>query len=104
MKMTFIMDVSGHEVGVVGFTEEKAKMMGLSVASVYLKALKTRPAYGGKRIHCKLIADRGNRNLLGGQIVSQDEIGGIINELALTFAERVPLSHSCGSIRPILPL
>jgi NADPH-dependent 2,4-dienoyl-CoA reductase/sulfur reductase-like enzyme len=102
--MTFIMDVSGHEVGAVGFTEEKAKMMGLDVTSASFKTSKTRPAYGGKRVYCKLIADRRNQNLLGGQIVSQHEIGGMINELALTFAERVHLPDILRIDTPYSPL
>ena len=102
--MTFVMDVSGHEVGAVGFTEEKAKLMGLDVTSVSSKTSKTRPAYGGKRLYCKLIADRKNQNLLGGQIVSQHEIGGIINELALAFAERVPLPDILQIDTPYSPL
>jgi NADH oxidase (H2O2-forming) len=102
--MSFVMDVLGHEVGAVGFTEEKAKMMGLDVTSVSFKTSKTRPAYGGKQFYCKLIADRRNQNLLGGQIVSQDEIGGIINELALAFAERIPLPDILRIDTPYSPL
>jgi pyruvate/2-oxoglutarate dehydrogenase complex dihydrolipoamide dehydrogenase (E3) component len=102
--MTFVMDISGHEVGALGFTEEKAKSMGLDVASVYSKTTKTRPAYGGKQLHCKLIADRRNQNLLGCQIVSQHEIGGIINELAIAFAGRVPLPDILRIDTPYSPL
>ncbi len=102
--MTFIMDVSGHEVGAVGFTEEKAKKMGFDVTSVSYKALKTRPAYGGKPVYCKLIADCRTQTLLGGQIVSQHEIGGMINELAMAFAERVPLPDILRIDTPYSPL
>ena len=102
--MTFIMDVSGHEVGAFGFTEERAKKMGLDVASVLHRAPKTRPAYGGKRVHCKLIADRKTQILLGGQIISQHEIGGMINELALAFAEKIPLPDILRIDSPYSPL
>jgi NADPH-dependent 2,4-dienoyl-CoA reductase/sulfur reductase-like enzyme len=102
--MTFIMDVSGHEVGAVGFTEEKAKKMGFDVISVAHKALKTRPAYGGKPVYCKIIADRRTQTLLGGQIVSQHEIGGMINELAVVFAEGVPLPDILRIDTPYSPL
>lgn len=102
--MTFIMDVSGHEVGTVGFTEEKAKEMGFDVISVSHKTSKTRPAYGGKPVYCKLIADRRTQTLLGGQVVSQHEIGGMINEMALAFAERVPLPDISRIDMPYSPL
>jgi NADPH-dependent 2,4-dienoyl-CoA reductase/sulfur reductase-like enzyme len=102
--MTFIMDVSGYEVGAVGFTEEKAKKMGLDATSVSYKALKTRPAYGGKPVYCKLIGDRKTQTLLGGQVVSQHEIGAMINELAVVFAERVPLPDISQIDTPYSPL
>jgi pyruvate/2-oxoglutarate dehydrogenase complex dihydrolipoamide dehydrogenase (E3) component len=98
------MDVSGHEVGAVGFTEEKAKKMGLDATSVSYKALKTRPAYGGKPVYCKLIGDRKTQTLLGGQVVSQHEIGAMINELAVVFAERVPLPDISQIDTPYSPL
>jgi NADPH-dependent 2,4-dienoyl-CoA reductase/sulfur reductase-like enzyme len=102
--MTFIMDVSGHEVGAVGFTEEKAKKMGFDVTSVLHKTLKTRPAYDGKPVYCKLIADRRTKTLLGGQIVSKHEIAGMINELAVVFAERVPIPDISQIDTPYSPL
>jgi pyruvate/2-oxoglutarate dehydrogenase complex dihydrolipoamide dehydrogenase (E3) component len=102
--MTFIMDVSGYEVGAVGFTEEKAKKMGLYATSVSYKALKTRPAYGGKPVYCKLIGDRKTQTLLGGQVVSQHEIGAMINELAVVFAEGVPLPDILRIDTPYSPL
>jgi NADH oxidase (H2O2-forming) len=102
--MTFVMDVSGYEVGAVGFTEEKAKNMELDVTSVSYKALKTRPAYGGKPVYCKLVADRRTQTLLGGQIISQQEIGGMINELAVAFAERVPIPNIMRIDTPYSPL
>jgi NADH oxidase (H2O2-forming) len=102
--MTFVMDVSGYEVGAVGFTEEKAKNMELDVTSVSYKALKTRPAYGGKPVYCKLVADRRTQTLLGGQIISQQEIGGMINELAVAFAERVPIPNIMRIDTPYSPI
>ena len=102
--MTFIMDVSGLEVGTVGFTEEKAKEMGLDAISASYRAPKTRPAYGRKRVYCKLIADRKTQTLLGGQIVSQHEIGGMISELALAFAEKVPIPSILAIDAPYSPL
>ena len=102
--MTFIMDISGYDVGSFGFTEERAKNMGLDVTSVFYKAPKTRPAYGGKRVYIKLIADRGPLTLLGGQIISQHEIGGMINELALVFAQKIPIPDILRIDSPYSPL
>jgi NADH oxidase (H2O2-forming) len=102
--MTFIMDIAGHEAGTAGFTEEKAKNMGFDVTSVSHETLKTRPAYGGKPVYLKLIADRGTRTLLGAQILSQHEIGGMINELAVMFTNRIHLSDISQIDRPYSPL
>ena len=102
--MTFIMDVTGHEVGAFGFTEEKAIKMGFDVTSVSYRAPKTRPAYGGKRVYIKLIADRGTRTLLGGQVISRHEIGGMINEMALVFAQKIPIPDILRIDSPYSPL
>ena len=102
--MTFVMDISGHGVGAVGFTEERAKNMGLDTVSVSSNSLRTRPAYGGKPVYYKLIADRRTQTLLGGQIVSQHEIGGMINELAVALLERTPLADFCRIDMPYSPL
>jgi NAD(P)H-nitrite reductase large subunit len=102
--MTFIMDLSGHQVGAVGFTEESARNMGFDVAAAFSNSLKTRPAYGGKPVYCKFIADRRTQTFLGGQVISQHEIGGIINELAVALAERIPLADFCRIDTPYSPL
>lgn len=102
--MTFIMDISGYEVGTAGFTEEKAKSMGFNVATSTLETLKTRPAYGGKPVYLKLIADKETRALLGAQILSRHEIDGMTNELSLMFANKIPLHDISQLDRPYSPL
>jgi NADH oxidase (H2O2-forming) len=102
--MTFIMDLSGHQVGAVGFTEESARNMGFDVATVFTNSLKTRPAYGGKPVYSKLIADRRTQTFLGGQVISQHEIGGFITELAVALVDRIPLADFCRIDTPYSPL
>ena len=73
--------------------------------TIDLRVSSPRPAYGGKHVHCKLIANRVTRTLLvGGQVISQHEIGGMINELALVFAQKIPLPDILRIDSPYSPL
>jgi NADPH-dependent 2,4-dienoyl-CoA reductase/sulfur reductase-like enzyme len=89
--LTFVIEIFGHQIGTVGFTEKLARERGLEVAATTISAPTTRPKFGGKPLHYKLIADRRNSTLVGAQIISEEMIRGIVNELALAIAERVPL-------------
>lgn len=89
--MTFVIEVFGHQIGTVGFTEKLARQKGLDIASTTISTPTTRPRYGGKTLHCKLIADRKTQTLVGAQIISEEMIRGVINEMALAISEKVPL-------------
>jgi NADH oxidase (H2O2-forming) len=89
--MTFVIEIFGHQIGAVGFTERLAREKGLDVVSAIISSPTTRPHYGGKLFHYKLIADRRTSTLVGAQIISEEMIRGIVNELALAIAEKVPL-------------
>jgi len=89
--MSFVIDVFGHQIGTVGFTERLAMEKGLDVVSSTTSNPSTRPRYGGKPFHCKFVADRKTHALVGAQIISEDKIRGIVNEMLLAIAERVPL-------------
>jgi len=89
--MTFIIEVFGHQVGSVGFTERAAREKGLDVVSHIATTLPMRPKYGREPVYCKLIADRRTRNLVGAQVISKGSIRGAIDELALATAYKVPL-------------
>ena len=89
--MTFVIEVFGHQISTVGFTERLAREKGLEVVSTTISTPTTRPRYGGKTVHCKLIADREAQTLVGAQIISEEMIRGLINEISLAIAERVPL-------------
>jgi NADH oxidase (H2O2-forming) len=102
--MTFVMDMSGHEVGTVGFTEERAKKLGLDIVSVFFETSKTRPTYGNKLVHCKLVADRKTQTLVGAQLFSQHGVGGIVNELALAYASKIPVPDMLRIDTPYSPL
>jgi NADH oxidase (H2O2-forming) len=89
--MTFTIEIFGYQVGTAGFTERIAREKGLDVISAMFSHPTTRPRYGGKKVYYKLIAERQSGALVGAQIVSEEMIRGLINELALAIAEKVPL-------------
>jgi len=89
----FIMEIFGHEVGTVGFTEESAREQGFDVVSSMTTSSTRRRAFGGKRIRIKLVADGKSQTLIGAQIVSEELVAGKIDRLALAIAERVPLQR-----------
>jgi NADH oxidase (H2O2-forming) len=89
--MTFIIEIFAHQVGSVGFTERLAQGKGLDVVSHTATILPMRPKYGGDPIYCKLIAERGAKNLVGAQVISTASIRGAIDELALVIACKLPL-------------
>ena len=91
--MTSVIEIFGHQISTAGFTERIAKEKGLDVVSSMASMPTTRPRYGGKLVHCKLIADRKARTLIGVQIISEEMIRGIVNEMALAIAEKVPLDR-----------
>ncbi len=89
--MTFVIEIFGNQIGAVGFTERLAREKGLDVVSVMITHPTTRPHYGGKDVHYKLVAERRTGTLVGAQIISEEMIRGLLNELALAIAEKVPL-------------
>jgi len=89
----FVTEVFGYEVGTVGFTEESAREQGFDVVASMTTSSTRRRAFGGKRIHIKLVADRKSQTLVGAQLVSEELVAGKINRLALAISERVPLQR-----------
>jgi NADH oxidase (H2O2-forming) len=89
--LTFVIEIFGHQIGTVGFTEKLAREKGLDVVTTTMSHPSTRPRYGGKLFHYKLIADRKTQTLIGAQIISEEKIRGLVNEMALAIAEKVPL-------------
>ena len=101
--MTFVIEVFGHQIGTVGFTEKLAREKGLDVVSTVISTPTTRPRYGGKTIHCKLIADRKAQTLVGAQIISEEMIRGVLNEMSLAISEKVPLHRLATLETPYSP-
>ena len=101
--MTFIIEIFGHQVGSVGFTERLARKKGLDVVSHITTTFSTRPKYGKQPIYCKLIAERGARNLVGAQVISEVPIRGAIDELALAIAYKIPLDKLAQLDTPYSP-
>lgn len=101
--MTFVIEVFGHQIGTVGFTEKLAREKGLDVVSTVISTPTTRPRYGGKTLHCKLIADRKAQTLVGAQIISEEMIRGVLNEMSLAISEKVPLHRLATLETPYSP-
>jgi len=91
--MSFVIEVFGYQIGAVGFTEKVAREKGLDVVSSTICAPATRPRYGGKLFHYKLIADRKAGTLVGAQVISEETIRGVINEMAVAIAEKVTVQR-----------
>lgn len=89
--MTFVIEIFGHQIGTVGFTERVAREKGLDVVVETISIPTTRPRYGGKLFHCKIVADRKAQTLVGAQIISEEMIRGVVNGIALAIAEKVPV-------------
>jgi NADH oxidase (H2O2-forming) len=89
--LTFVIEIFGHQIGTVGFTKKLAREKGLDIITTTISRPSTRPRYGGKLFHYKLIADRKTQTLIGAQIISEEKIRGLVNEMALAVAEKVPL-------------
>ena len=89
--MAFTIEIFGRQIGTVGFTEKAAREKGLDTVSAAVSAPTTRPRYGGKLFYYKLVADRQTGALVGAQFVSEEVIRGIVNEMGLAIAEKVPL-------------
>ncbi len=87
--MTFIIEIFGHQVGTVGFNERFARAKGIDVVSSISTFTSVRPRYGGKDVHCKLIADRQTGNLVGAQVISEGPIRGAIDELAIAISHKI---------------
>jgi NADH oxidase (H2O2-forming) len=90
--MTFTIEIFGYQIGAAGFTERVAREKGLDVICTTSTFPSTRPRYGGKLVHSKLIADRRSGTLVGAQIISEEMVRGLVSEMALAIAEKVPLN------------
>jgi NADH oxidase (H2O2-forming) len=101
--LTFVIEIFGHQIGTVGFTERVAREKRLDVVAERISIATTRPRYGGKLFHCKLIADRKTQTLVGTQVISEEMIRGVVNGMALAIAERVPLHRLASLETPYSP-
>jgi NADH oxidase (H2O2-forming) len=101
--LTFTIEIFGYQIGAVGLTERVAREKGLDIICATSTFPSTRPRYGGKLVHSKLIADRQTGTLIGVQIVSEEMIRGLVNEMALAIAEKVPLHRLARLETPYSP-
>jgi len=101
--MSFVIEVFGYQIGAVGFTEKVAREKGLDVVSTTISAPATRPKFGGKLFHYKLIADRKTGTLVGAQVISEEMMRGVINEMAVAIAEKVTVQRLARLETPYSP-
>jgi len=101
--MTFTIEIFGYKIGTVGFTERVAREKGLDVICAINTRRSTHRPYGGKPVHSKLIADRQTGTLVGVQIISEEIIRGLVSEMALAVAEKVPLNRLAVLENPYSP-
>lgn len=101
--MTFAIEIFGYQIGTVGFTERAAREKGLDIVCTTNNIPGTRPHYGGKVVHYKLMADRQTGALVGAQIISEETTKGMVNAMALAIAEKVPLDRLAALETPYSP-
>jgi pyruvate/2-oxoglutarate dehydrogenase complex dihydrolipoamide dehydrogenase (E3) component len=89
--MPFVTKVFDYQVGSVGFTEREAKMKGFDLVSTIVNALFLKQSRNGKPAQYKLIADRKTHALLGAQVISEENISGTIDKLAVAIANKMPI-------------
>lgn len=89
-----VLKLFGWEIGSAGFTEEYYRKSGkIAAASATIK-FPSLPHYypGGSDIYVKLIADRANGAVIGGQILGQSSIGARVNMISLAIENRMTVS------------
>jgi len=89
--MPFVTKIFGYQVGSVGFTEHEAREKGFKSLSASVRTHWLRKRFGGKPAWYKLIADSNSKTLVGAQLISEEEISGTIDKLALAIANRMSL-------------
>lgn len=89
--LTFVIEIYSNQIGTVGLNERIAREKGLDVITNMTSTPTTRPQYGGKLFHSKLVADRETQTLVGAQLISEEMIRGIVNGMSLAIAEKVSL-------------
>ena len=82
--MPFVTKVFGHP-------EREAKERRVDIASVRVDTPWLRQRFDGKPAHYKLVADRGTKTLVGGQVISEEIVSGTIDKLAVAIAAKIPL-------------
>jgi len=91
---SFAIQVGKFLIACTGYSESYAKKAGLKIASSTHKALTRHIDLGGEPVYIKLVMDKTNRCLVGGQIISQDNIvGGWVDKLVVAISEKISCSR-----------
>ncbi len=90
---SFAIQVGKFLIACTGYSESYAKKVGLDVITSTHEALTRHPALGGKPVYIKLIMGKASRCMVGGQIISQDNIVvGWVDKLVVAISEKIPCS------------
>lgn len=90
----FIIYIDDIFIGGVGYTEEMAKTLpGKDIKSVWHEGMSLPKYLGGHPVKIKLVVDAPTGQLLGAQMMSQANIAGELDRLALAIMEKVPVQR-----------
>jgi NADPH-dependent 2,4-dienoyl-CoA reductase/sulfur reductase-like enzyme len=92
---TCIVRVCGLGVGLTGLSEAQARKEGFDPVSAQVEALDKSRYFRGKAVQVSLTADRRTGRLLGGAVVSEENVAGRINVIATALHQRMPVEEFC---------
>ena len=89
-----VMKLFDIEIGAVGLTEDFAKDAGFDVAASTVK-YPTLPHYypGGSVAHTRLLADKSNGRLIGGQVIADQGAAQRVNMLSLAILNKMTVDE-----------
>lgn len=90
--LPFSGELFGKCVATVGYTESYSRKLGLNVLSVVHKGVTHKKKLGGNPIDIKLVLDRKNQYLIGGQIIGDNMVGRIVDKLIIAIGEKIPIT------------
>ncbi len=88
---TTIINVFGYQVGYTGLNEKKAKELNYDYDKVFVKAKSKSNYLNGNDVYLKIIINKKNDNILGAQIIDQDNGAWRLNSIATAIKGKLSL-------------
>ncbi len=88
---TTIINVFGYQVGYTGLNEKKAKELNYDYDTVFVKAKSKSNYLNGNDVYLKIIINKKNDNILGAQIIDQDNGAWRLNSIATAIKGKLSL-------------